>query len=169
MRTSVHIGRPARARFNKHIAKLYDYESSRKRRKARGRGTIFISSRRGGARRGEGRRGMAGRDEARRGERDPRLIDGESNGDEVGGFRGGSLARMGIIFNKDPRCPALTTAPPPPPPSSFLLVQPRLPYHPSSPFNLHEGFTYVTCIYRLTRPPSTKSAFAGTSPFCFTR
>lgn len=33
------------------------------------------------------------------------LIDGESNGEEVGGFWGGSRARMGIIFNKDPCAP----------------------------------------------------------------
>lgn len=36
------------------------------------------------------------------GSRGPLLIDGESNGEEVGGFWGGSRARMGIIFNKDP-------------------------------------------------------------------
>lgn len=35
------------------------------------------------------------------GSKGPFLIDGESNGEEVGGF-GEGPARMGIIFNKDP-------------------------------------------------------------------
>lgn len=59
------------------------------------------------------------------GSKGPLLIDGESNGEEVGGF-GEGPAHMGIIFNKDPCALRAYTAPPPSPPSP-----------PSSPFNLH--------------------------------
>lgn len=67
------------------------------------------------------------------GSKRPLLIDGESNGEEVGGF-GEGPARMGIIFNKDP-CGSLRAYGV----SSFSPPS-------SSPFNLH-GALHVRDVY----------------------